>query len=357
MLRTIWINIRNTLILVCCIYFAIPIVHESSVAIKRAFFEKKDSLASLPNYRDLPWANEYFSEYKQLEWEFEPFIGWRRKPFTGTTIKLDPDRRNRLTPQIEGVPASPATYFFGGSTMWGVGADDAGTIPAFFEKATGQRAVNFAEIGWTAHQSLNELEMLIAEGERPERVVFYDGVNEVLAKCRSESNFFSHFKVQAIQAALQYRPDELGYYARPLLFLGRYLAENLGLSDEPGNEGHYDCSTDPRKADLIAEALIDDWDLARYLVTSYGGTFHAFLQPVSYQGGARVDRLPVENTIHDQFNAAYPVIRAKMKQAGLGEDITSVLDGDDYTYLDFCHLSPNGNQIVAREISRRVGSK
>ena len=334
MLRTIWMNIRNTLILFCCIYFAIPIVHESVAAIKRAFFAKDDPRASLPSYRDLPWATEYFKEFEQLDWEFQPFVGWRRKPFTGNTIKLDPDRRNRSTPHVGGVPASPATYFFGGSTMWGVGADDAETIPAFFEKAAGRRAVNFAEIGWTAHQSLNQLEMLITEGERPESVVFYDGVNEVLAKCRSESGFFSHFKVPEFQAALQYQPNELGYYARPLLFLGRSLAVKLGFAEKPANDGNYDCSSDPRKADLIAEALIHDWELARYLVTSYRGTFHAFLQPVSFQGRARVDHIPVDSVLRDQFDAVYPRIRAKMKQAGLGEDITSVLDGDEYAYLD-----------------------
>jgi hypothetical protein len=239
--------------------------------------------------------------------------------------------------------------------MWGVGADDARTIPAFFEKVAGQRAVNFSELGWTAHQSLNELQRLLTEGERPERVVFYDGVNEVLAKCRSESSFFSHFKVQEIQAALRYRPDEIGYYLQPLLFLGRYLARKSGLRDEPASQGNYDCSTDPRKADLIAEALIDDWRLARHLVTSYGGSFHAFLQPVSFEGEARVDHLRVDETLRDQFRVVYPLIRAKMKQAGLGEDITGALDGDEYVYVDFCHLAPNGNQRIAREIARRVG--
>jgi hypothetical protein len=186
--------------------------------------------------------------------------------------------------------------------------------------------------------------------------VFYDGANEVQVKCRVENDFFSHFKVQDIQAALQYKPNAIGYYARPLQRLGRTLGVWLGYADESDEEGGYDCGTDSRKASLVAQALIDDWALARQIVASYGGVFHAFLQPVSYWGEARVDHLPVDAALREQYLVVYPLIRARMEQAGLGEDLERVLDGEAYAYIDFCHLSPGGNQLVASEIARRVGA-
>ena len=87
--------------------------------------------------------------------------------------------------------ADAKVWVFGGSTAWGVGVPDDGTIAAYLEKATRLRTFNLAETGYNAHQSLNLLMKLYVEGGRPEFVVFYDGVNEVEQKCRKELTFYS----------------------------------------------------------------------------------------------------------------------------------------------------------------------
>jgi hypothetical protein len=35
-------------------------------------------------------------------------------------------------------------------------------------------------------------------------------------------------------------------------------------------------------------------------------------------------------------------------------DLRHALDYDEYIYIDWCHLSPNGNEIIARQITEAV---
>ena len=36
-------------------------------------------------------------------------------------------------------------------------------------------------------------------------------------------------------------------------------------------------------------------------------------------------------------------------------DFTGVLDHPEYIYIDFCHLSPNGNRYVAQKLVEVLG--
>jgi hypothetical protein len=38
-------------------------------------------------------------------------------------------------------------------------------------------------------------------------------------------------------------------------------------------------------------------------------------------------------------------------------DLRNALDRDEYFYIDWCHLSPNGNQLVAARISDGVNAR
>jgi hypothetical protein len=40
-----------------------------------------------------------------------------------------------------------------------------------------------------------------------------------------------------------------------------------------------------------------------------------------------------------------------MAEVGGFYDLVSILDGDEYFYIDECHLSPNGNRLVAARIA------
>jgi hypothetical protein len=345
MARLIAVNIRNAIILLALLILCIPVVTELSRFIEDDLFGKDDERGSMVNYRDLPWAKQHFKEFAGLETYYVGYMAWRREPFSGSTIEIDADRHIRVTPRIEGLSQS-STFFFGGSTMWGTGATNETTIPAFYQAVARETAMNFAESGWTAHQNLNQFIKLVTEGQRPASAVFYDGANETAHKCRIENDFYSHGNESRLREGAKYKPGEAGYYFRSLKSAAQSISKLIGFGAKKGK--YYNCDTDAHKADLVAEALITDWEIARHLADANGIKFYAFLQPIAYLSTSKTDHIDLEKSLGDQFRAVYPIIRAKMKEHGIGIDLSDVLDREGIYFIDFCHVSPNGNEVIAQ---------
>ena len=308
--------------------------------------------ASLPNYISVDWALTHFRELESLDTRYVSYIGWRRKTFEGRTITIAGSYGQRRT--VGPTDATkPSVYFFGGSTMWGTGADDGHTIPSEFAQLSGFRVENFGETAYTAHQSLMLLIQVLQDGHRPNVVVFYDGVNEVIHKCRTELTPWSHAREYQISLALEERGYGLQYMVRPFVAFARYISDAL-FTREYRARSWYNCDSDPTKADRIADNLKQDWAIARRLVESYNGKFIGVLQPVVFFSDTKLDHLKLDNTQRKQFEVVYPLIKAKMTdQSGL-YDFTDVLDRPEYIYIDFSHVSPNGNRYVAERILKTL---
>ena len=212
--------------------------------------------------------------------DYFSYVEWRQKPFVGQTINIDPEYSIRKTPITLSRDMGKRTYFFGGSTMWGWGADDSHTIPAQFQALMGGEVLNFGEHGWVAHQSFNQLMKLYGGGHRPDEVIFYEGANEVANKCRTENDFWAHPREDRIRRAVATKPFRFTYYIEPLLALGRLAKSDLRKYLQRSAPA-FNCDSDSTKADRIAEQLVNDWTLAKAIVDLYGGRFHAYLQPVA----------------------------------------------------------------------------
>jgi hypothetical protein len=308
--------------------------------------------ANVPNYANTDWALTHFMEFDTLPTKYVSYIGWRRLPFAGKTITIEGPYAQRRTVGPKDA-SKPSVYFFGGSTMWGTGADDANTIPSQFAQLTGYRAENFGESAYTAHQGLMMLIRLLQDGHRPDVVVFYDGANDVVHKCRSELNPWSHGREGQIASALQTASVErdygLQYMFRPLVGLA-HTVSGLLFRRSRDDSTFFNCHADPDKAQQIANYVLEDWELARKLVEAYNGKFIGILQPVSYFSETKLERIRQRDTERKQFQAVYPLIKQKMAERPWLYDFTQVLDKQEYIYIDFCHLSPNGNSYVAQKL-------
>jgi lysophospholipase L1-like esterase len=313
--------------------------------------------AQLPNYKGVDWARTHFVELHSLSTRYVSYLGWRREPFKGETINVAGPYAQRETVG-SATSDKPSVYFFGGSTMWGTGADDANTIPSLVAQLGGFRSQNYGEGAYTAHQGLLLLIELLQDGHRPDVVVFYDGVNEVAQKCRSELTPKSHAREARIKAALAAtsadKTYDLRYMAGPLLAAAAGLSDAVGLRSR---DGTFDCHTNARKAQQIADNLIQDWDVARRLVESYGGRFIGVLQPVSYYSKTKTDHIRLPDLQRKQYEAVYPLIKQKVTGRPGLHDFTDVLDHPEYFYIDFSHLSPNGNRYVARKLMEVLEGK
>lgn len=90
--------------------------------------EKSD----LPNYKNFPWARKNLEELVKIETDFKSFYGWRRKEFHGETIDIDSLGIRKTTNSSH--KNLPKIVFLGGSTIWGTGSNNEGTIPSLFSQ-------------------------------------------------------------------------------------------------------------------------------------------------------------------------------------------------------------------------------
>jgi hypothetical protein len=323
----------------------------------------------LPNYQGAEWARKHFLEFNELDANYMSYYGWRRSPYTGATIHID-DHGLRRTYRDQTVTPERTIAFFGGSTMWGSGADDDRTIPSEFTKLNPEYVgYNFGESGYVAHQSLNLFLERYFEGLRPDVVVFYDGANDVWAKCQYQLGPYSDWMEADIRSTLRdarapraRRGATNSETALALVQPLRSLVEKLRVvvsNEDVSDASHYDCHSNPKKAAQIARVLLSDWLLVKTLVESYGGTFLAVLQPVIYFSHTKADHLELSQALRWQYETVYPLIMDMIERefpelSGNFMDLRHALDRDEYIYIDWCHLSPNGNRLIAQRISEGI---
>ena len=342
-----------------CLGFAANLLAASILHVE-ALLDKPslDARAHLPNYREVDWAQTHFREFAELVTVHRSYVGWRRLPYRGETITID---QNGIRATYADPAANPTktVAFFGGSTMWGSGAPDEHTIPSAFAKLyPDYSAINFAETAHTAHQNLNALVQVLAEGLRPDVVVFYNGSSEI-NKCRVGLDAFSTTDEPEIRDFLE--RQRVGFQGNEAFWSifhpTRIFAERLARSFEArflGGGERRDCNADPAKTETIARALLWDWLAAKRLVEGYGGRFVAALQPVAYFSRTRTDHIKIDRDLQAQYQAVYDGYDRLLPEfPALADnflDLRGAFDRDEYLYIDADHAGPNGNAIIAAAI-------
>jgi hypothetical protein len=245
--------------------------------------------------------------------------------------------------------------------MWGTGADDNGTIPAHFNRLfPDYRVYNHAQAGFLSRQSLARLVNLASQNEPLDLVVFYDGVNLVQYHCNANVPPNSHARAERI-ADLVGRSRAASMFYGNLKEMARALESKYRAFVKRSGDGGSRCEQDSAYARQVARKLIDTWKVARSIVAAKGGRFVAVLQPVIYFGDPKRDYLDVSltNRRARSYRAVYPHIRKMIAelQEDWVYDFTTAFDGDEPIYIDFCHVSENGNRIIAERLAHVLRSE
>lgn len=334
------------------LYWSIPVGGAISRLYKASYVETWfRTIPESYSADDANWVKRHWVEINRAEDVYKSYVGWRHAPFQGETINVEGPYLQRRTVNPANTGDKKA-YFFGGSTMWGFGATDAGTIPSQFAAVTGLHSENFGENGWVAHQSLMLLILLIQAGQRPDLVVFFDGGNDI-EKCRSRLPVDAHERERDIDTVLRNssRNDSFSHFLAPVITLAQRLNDKLGVVHI---EAWFECHHNPQKAEAIAENLLRDWRLAKQLVEGYGGKFVGILEPVGFFSQTRLDRLRLSEYVKAQYAAVYPRIREKIARDGEFYDFVPIFDRDENIYIDCCHVTPRGNRYTAEKIAEII---
>src|SRR6266849_4077207 len=129
------ILILNTLLLLSCLEVtAIGVFKIWSVVSKPAETEGSPR-EKVSYYASQDWAAQFWREFNlSRSTRYHPYVLYRRAPFKGETININ-DAGIRLTPGADcsAGAGSYRVFTFGGSTMWGTGSPDWGTIAAYLQ--------------------------------------------------------------------------------------------------------------------------------------------------------------------------------------------------------------------------------
>lgn len=132
-----------------------------------------------------PSSREFWAEQSTVLVRWLPYSYWTVEPFDGAYINVDQSGR-RYTPSYLEDPEAPSIYFFGGSTLWGLGARDAYAIPAQVGQLLAERdypahVESYAQTGYVSWQDLLLFQAQLALDNAPNLAVFYQGFNDVYA--------------------------------------------------------------------------------------------------------------------------------------------------------------------------------
>jgi len=328
---------------------------------------KSDERTDLPSYLDKERTKKIFAETRRVDTRYAPFVEWKRKPFRGETVNIDAagDRIHR--PPGEG--RRGVIRFFGGSTTWGTGVDDDHTIPALFNALHPDWTVhNHGESGYYSRQELERLISLVNLGEPVDLVVFYDGYNDVRELCRRDVELTGHGQQGLLARLVEPDPLVSQVFTLGLSRLVKDLRKATGRLTVESSR----CMEDPDYGDRVAAMTLANWRTARAVARLAGADFVAILQPVAAIGRPNLSHLADDSFSLDDYATAqtnrnklgrgidhklvYPKLQERIRGAGADwiHDETDAFDGDEFIYTGPCHVTENGNAIMAKRISAIV---
>ena len=309
-------------------------------------------------YTSQPWARQHWQEFERIKkhYVYSPYTIWQTRPFVGGTLLVD-ERGKRRT--LEAAPTeikSDETFLvfaFGGSAMWGHGAPDHATIPAYLQTGLTRalkrqvRVENFGERGHVATQSLIRL-LLELQAERiPDRVIFHHGFNDVATSLAGRPG--SHFAESRLAELLQNPFLASLSRSRVLKTLRPVAPGDFRLQDQDANQ---------RRAVAIVDNYLGSFRLLSALAREYGFDFYCFWQPVRRLRRPALDDTGLHSTaevLELLLETTYREIERRSSDVDRLDSLADVLDrDDDMVWADPVHLTPRGNRIVAAAMLKRM---
>ena len=318
-------------------------------------------------YDDAPWVADYWQEYASTGMKWHPYVYWRHRPYRGRFINID-ESGFRVTVPTESVDTSPTIYMFGGSTMWGVGARDGYTIPSSLGRELAKRGVsativNFGENGYVSTQERIALELALQRGERPDLVIFYDGINDTYAAWQNGVAGWPQNEQNRVGEFNLLNKQRLGDRARSVLLdvlLGlstrRFVAALLPTGDADPQSSRFPAAatTDMRLPEQIVQVYTTNIDAVRALGEHYGFATLSYWQPsILDKAQLTAWEQPFRSrmaALEEFFRRTNELIRQRpLDSRSRPCDITGVFaDVPSPIFLDQFHPSEAGNELIAR---------
>jgi hypothetical protein len=355
----------NTLIL-------LALLELGAIIIGRSYFQVKHTgIQYLPYYAAQDWTKVYWQEANLTQgYHYQSYVVWRHLPFVGKTININQEGI-RQTPGAECGTGAYKVFALGGSTLLGWGSPDWGTIPAYLQEGLETSiegpvcVINLGEDGYNSTQSLVALILQLQSGNIPDGVIFYDGVNEVIAAYESGQPSV-HVTLAKIAAKFEEQEHPLitwGKATRTYALIKSWDGDNL--EQKRRGNGPEEILSDSGQelnthnlADSVTKVYLSNYRMVSMLAQEYGFDYFFFLQPHLAVGQKaltneeQIMRSRMDPALVDLAKAIYGNIALVTSDY---EHLWYIADGfgkeDKQIWIDEVgHITPEGNRLVAQEM-------
>ncbi len=380
LLAAVWIQIGLALVL-------FSVVSMTAGAVVKRIRRARDVIpAPQEAYPAEPWAAQYFQSLNRVRMRWYPYAYWKATPMSSPYLNIDADG-NRVTwrkPHQAGARERPVLRLFmlGGSTLWGTGVRDDHTLASLLARRFSANpgydveVTNLGQIGYVSTQELLLLYQLLRRGQRPDLVIFDDGVNETFTGYQNgmggltQSEFFraQEFSIlgsswgrktlyrTALRSALmstgladlvkllagQDNPNLLPHEVKPLQGLS-YLAP------PPNFEG-----TDAVESDVV-DIYLFNVQMARMLGERFKFRSLFYWQPTVFSKNPLTPferkLLPGDPMRAEFFRGTYKRVAAQASANAI-IDISGILNNRHVLdFIDPYHVNESANEIVANRMA------
>lgn len=322
----------------------------------RAYYEASKFL-----YVDSVAAREMWGEFVESErMEHVSHVMYRRKSHRGKYINIGADR-NRETWTRTGPHGRlrKKVWFFGGSTMWGTGAEsDSATIPSLVCKELTSLCpevnwvgVNFGESGFASTTELVQLALAL-RADSADAIVFCDGVNDCQNAIQNgdpsvEANYWTNKYI------LENKQDPDDAWLKTV-----FVLRKIGILPSRRKFMAAAAASDSTLAAQVSGTLIRTWASAKRLAEASGATFLAVYQPSASTG--KYGELLGESIAGTKYGRCLREVgrevSSKLSSESWFSDLSDIMPTDSVVYYDHCHTSSAGNTVIAKAIAVKLVS-
>lgn len=327
------------------------------------------------NPQDTTQLKEFVEEFCQsYKAHWTSYVYYRRNPFTGKLITIDTNGIRytpRWSPHPNSSDPSLRIFLFGGSTMWGTGVRDSGTIPSALSRLIASdsgeapaQVVNMGESGYVSMQEIIALEVELRKGNIPDVVITYDGVNDVFSTYQNaraglpenEMNRVTEFNL--LKDGGRMRALGLNDFLKRTVTASVVNSIRAAFSPaQPSAPSHVEL------AENVERLYRGNLKILESLARQFGFRYEAYWQPVVF---AKKGLSPYQQKQSDQFQylrSLFLEVYRRVEQDSVlladpqFHNISSIFDSIAVpVYLDFCHITETGNAIIARRMYADIRS-
>ena len=288
--------------------------------------------------------------HQSNKFQYEPWVEFKNVDYSGKFVNIQQAFRHTV-PSAYYNPNSKDTidiFFFGGSTIFGFNLADEETIPSQFVKRYQQKnpngkSIRVRNLGTPTYYSLQELMLfanLVFKGERPDMVVFLDGVNDFWFAKASYYNqsYFSYILRQV--------------FSQDLLNTGKFSFKDTAdrMFRDPENIPLTQFN------DTLIAHYFSNIQNAKMMANLIGAKSYFFCQPVPFYKYPNQQKDPIcFKDQHTRYDYIYPIVEKKLDSAANQFFLGNMLQNEaGYPFVDGLHYSPLFTRKIVDEMLNRI---